>query len=184
MWMKSILRIVSGGILVLLVVQGIAQKVEEPKGPPSTEAEYEVQYAERIKQTHLYDVYIPSDLTDAIKELVRLTPESSRIAYQNAAEDVVVQKLFFGLGRWMIYNWGFYEGSRLSHSLREAGIYNPDDMARVLMVSFHRHLNNKPLDVDSQIKMIQERVENERLEKLKSAKSLHEERRIVPPKEK
>lgn len=163
---------------------GYAQQEEEPIGPPSTAEEFEAQYAERIKQTHLFDVYIPADLEDAIRELERLTPEASLLSYKNAPEDVVVRKLFFGLGRWIIYNWGFYEGSRLSHFLRESGIYDPDDMARVIMISFHRKLNARPIDFEGQVKTIQERVETERKNRLKEGTVIHEERRKIDPKEK
>ena len=57
-------------------------------------------------------------------------------------------KLHFSLGRWISHNWGFYEGSRLSHYIKtNLGITYPDDMSRFIIVTYHRNLNRKPLDV-------------------------------------
>ena len=63
----------------------------------------------------------------------------------------------------MIVNWGFYEGSRLSHFLRGAGLQHPDDMARVILVCFHRHLNQKELNLQEEVAYYQALREKVRL---------------------
>ena len=167
--------------LLLLLCAPILVWGQDPKGPPSSEAEYLARYADRITKTHIYGVYIPEDIPDALRELDRLTPEESQVAYRDATEERVLEKLFYSFGRWMIYNWGFYEGSRLSHHLREAGVNHPEDMAKLLMLAYHRKLNEKPLDIEKEIADIRERVAKEDLERKKKGEVLHEERRVVDP---
>lgn len=69
----------------------------------------------------------------------------------------------------------------MSHHLREQGVYAPEDMSRLIMRSWHRHLNNNPVDLDGQIQIIQERVEQELLKRKKESKVIQETRRKVDP---
>jgi hypothetical protein len=120
---------------------------------------YEKRYAWRIQQEQLFEVYIPMDISDALKELYKRTDSKSKLKFKTLQEDSAAVKLFFSLGRWMSYNWGFYEGSRLSFSLQKSGVNHPDDMAKFLIILFNRSLNNRPLEVPALIKRIQEEAE-------------------------
>lgn len=124
-----------------------AQETKEPS-PSNTAKEYEKQYERNIRKSRINGVYIPKDLNDAIEELIKLSPPESLNKFKTVSEDVVAQKLHFGLGRWMIVNWNFYDGSRLSHYLKSIGVGHPDDMADFLIVSLHRHLNDKDLKTE------------------------------------
>jgi hypothetical protein len=78
----------------------------------------------------------------------------------------------------MIVNWSFYEGSRLSHYLRtQMGIYHPDDMARFIIILYHRSLNRQALNVKELIESFHEKQERERNEKLEKGKVIFEEKR-------
>lgn len=99
-------------------------------------------------------VYIPKDLDDAFKELSDLSSPESLQKFKLSDEMTAAKKLHFGLGRWIIYNWNFYEGSRFSHYLKQKGLSHPDDMAKFVMICFHRHLNNKPLEEEELIKVL------------------------------
>lgn len=114
--------------------------------PANTKREFEESYAWRIQQTHLVGVYIPKDLMDAFRELDKKTDENSRMKFKNLTEDDAERKLFFSLGRWIWSNWSFYEGSRLSHWFKEAGITYPDDMTKIILIAYHRKLNAKDID--------------------------------------
>ncbi len=137
--MKKVIQV----ILCCLILSGtiIAQD------PPSSANEFEKQYQQRIKKEYVNGVYIPADLTEAFVELNKLISEESKNKYKSAPEDIAVKKLFFSFGRWISYNWSFYEGSRLSHFIKtKIGISHPDDMTKFIMLTFHRSLNKKPLD--------------------------------------
>jgi len=137
------------------------------KNPPDTKREIEQEYQRNIKKPVINGVYIPENIDDAMKELEKLSPPKSLDKFKYAPEDEVAVKLHFGLGRWMIYNWNFYYGSRLEYYLRKLGLSHPDDMADFLIICFHRYLNKKPLDTvylakqfhDKRIKIFKENRE-------------------------
>jgi hypothetical protein len=130
-----------------------------------TEAEMDSVYEERILMEEIDGVYIPTDYNDAFAELERLSSAADIEKYKSASEETVRDKLHFGLGRWMVHNWGFYMGSRLSHSLRELGLEHPDDMSKFLLVTWHRKLNEQPLKIEEQVEYYYQLREQERLER-------------------
>ncbi|MBK7873423.1 MAG: hypothetical protein IPJ74_23560 [Saprospiraceae bacterium] len=134
--------------------------------PPMSKEAFEKEYQRRIKLEYINEVYIPVDLTDAFVQLNKLIDDSSKASFKSMSEEEAARELFFGFGRWMIVNWDFYNGSRLSHYIRELGITFPDDMARFIMVSYHRNLNRRPLDVKTQIEYYQEKRRKEHEERL------------------
>ena len=111
----------------------------------SNEAEYDSIYAINIQLSKINGVYIPKDLDEAHDRITMLSPKESMTKFAMEDENIVCQKLHFGIGRWMIVNWNFYEGSRLSHYLKAKGLSHPDDMAQFLLRTLHRKLNKKEL---------------------------------------
>ena len=107
---------------------------------------FEKEYQKNIKLSKINGVYIPSSLDEAFNRLEKLSPPASIAKFQTGEELIVAEKLHFGIGRWMMVNWNFYGGSRLSHLLKQKGVMHPDDMAQFVLRSFHRKLNNKPLE--------------------------------------
>lgn len=149
--------------------------------PVATETDYEKAYERRIQQDYLYGVYIPEDISDAIVQLNKLAGRESLQKFRMAEEEEAVRKLHFSLGRWIIHNWGFYSGSRLSHALKGMGLHHPDDMARLLIRSLHRSLNKQPIEVKAQIEAMQAVREAERQKRMESAEILHQEKRQLNP---
>ena len=127
-----------------------------------TPEEFEANYAKRIKEEMIYGVYIPANLDDAHAELSRLAEAEGLIAFKIAPEDSIRRKLHFGFGRWIMTNWGLEEGSRISHYLKMRGISKPDDMVRVIIVTWHRKLNNRPLKLEEEIADIKVCMEAEK----------------------
>ena len=112
-------------------------------------------------------------------QLNQLVDRDARANFKNAPEEDAVHKLHFSLGRWIILNWGFYEGSRLSHSLKGMGIYHPDNMARFIIRSFHRSLNGRPIDVKGQLEAIAVQQEQDRQKRIQQGTVLYQETRKV-----
>jgi hypothetical protein len=129
-------------LLLAFSIPVFSQEVD----PPMSKKTIEEQYAWRIQQTTLAGQYIPKDLPDAIAELNKLTDETSRTKFKDMSESDAEHKLYFSLGRWVAMNWSFYEGSRLSHYLREVGITFPEDQAGALILAWHRSLNKKDIN--------------------------------------
>lgn len=141
--------------------------------------EYDEKYDWRIRQEVLYGTYIPRDVSDAIIRLNQLTDEESKKKYMSIPEEQVTHALFFSLGRWITHNWGLFEGSRLSVSMQAMGIHHPDDMARFIMVVFHRSLLKEPLEIKELVELFEEKNQKEKEERLKSGTIIHEETRKV-----
>lgn len=144
-------------LLVLLNSPAMAQTI------PSTPEEIEKQYQSNIRKSRINGVYIPTNIGDAIDEIIRLSPPESIQKFKEGPEDVVVQKLHFGLGKWLAYKWNFNEGSRYSHYLREMGVSYPDDMISFTLRSLHRHLNQKPMELKERALAIKEKRKAEHI---------------------
>jgi len=138
--------------------------------PIADEESFDERYKRNIKKSRINGVYIPKDLEEAMSELVALSSEESITKFKGGEESLVAKRLHFSLGRWMIYNWNFYEGSRFSHHLKSQGLNHPDDQARFVIVSLHRKLNGKEIKAKDQIQAFQAAREKERLAKLKVIK--------------
>lgn len=162
-----------GATLLLVALQAPAQK------PPETEAEFDEGYQRRIQMEYIDGVYIPKDLPDALAQLNQLVGRDAKALFKSAPEEEAIHKLHFSFGRWITLNWGFYEGSRLSHSFRAMGIYHPDYMAHFIIRSFHRSLNGRPIDVKGQLEAIAAQQEKDRQERIRQGTILYQESRKV-----
>lgn len=134
----------------------------------SFESEFDSQYAINITLKEINGVYIPKDVEDAIKELDRLSSPEGKEMFKSGKEEDIGKTLVFGLGKWMIVNWNFYEGSRISHHLKQLGISLPDDMAQYLIVTYYRYLKELPLELEQRAAAIYEMRKKEQIERSKS----------------
>ena len=73
----------------------------------------------------------------------------------------------FGTGRQIRNNWNLWdEMSRLHLFFKSIGIFHADDMSGIILLSLHRVLNKKPVNLKEQInfyKKYWEKYENEEL---------------------
>jgi len=125
------------------------------------------QYEKNIRREYLNDVYIPADIEEAIEELKQLGDAGAIDRFRSASEEQIARSLHFGLGRWMNVNWNFLEGSRYSHYLKQLGISHPDDMTEFTIVSFHRHLNQRPLEIEERARAFAQMRKQQQEERLK-----------------
>lgn len=171
--LPNMTKVLYSGALLLLSTMCFAQGE-----PAATETEFEQKYEWRVRQQILYGVYIPQDLGEVFVQLNRLSEPAGRVNFQRLSERQAATRPFFGLGRWISHNWGFYGGSRLTAYLNTLGLHHPDDMTRFLLVMYHRHLNKKALDPQPVIEGLladRKAVEQNRL--LENGEILYEETR-------
>lgn len=164
---------------LLLFIFSSSLQAQQPtvkeEWPASTEAEYERQYQERIKKDKLNGTYIPKNLEEAMLELDKRISVESRAKLINIPEDSVCNVMHNRLGQWIILNWGFYGGSRLSHYIRSAGITFPDDMADFLILAYHRRLNAKPIGIKELATEFKEKRKQEFDDRKKKGKVIQEQ---------
>jgi hypothetical protein len=164
-------------LLLAICIAMLPGSLKAQNGPPNTKSEFEKMYKWRVAQEYLYGVYIPKDMGEAFAQLNQKIDKESKAKFKQMPEDTAVQKLHFSLGRWMIVNWSFYEGSRFSDYLKRAGITHPDDMAWCVIRCYHRFLNEKPLNVRELAEAAQEKRKTEKQQLLKSGTLIHQETR-------
>jgi hypothetical protein len=165
---------------IFLLLPALCPQLFAQDGPAADQKEFEKQYEERIKKDRLFGVYIPKNLDDAMSQLHSMISPESQAKIKSIPEDSVCTRLHSGLGQWMINNWGFYGGSRLSHYLKSAGVSYPDDMADLLLLAYHRKLSAVTVDLKGLVAYFKEKRKKEWEREQAEKKVIKEEKRKKP----
>ena len=163
--------------MILFLTGGVALFSQEANNLPSTDKSIEAEYNRRITLDKINGVYIPKNLEDVFVTLDKMVDAESKFKVRTLAEDKVDSVLSPRLGLWMKLNWSFYEGSRLSHYLRSAGVTYPDDMASFLLLAWYRHLNQQPVEIKELATFYKEKRKQEWEAEQKKGKVIYEEKR-------
>jgi len=100
-------------------------------------------------------LYIPENLEDCFKELDKmLHPEIVKEMRSGTENDMI--NYHFGLGMWLRNNWGLWSESRLAKYFNDFGVYHSDNISGIILDSYWRYLNDKPIKFDEQIKYYKE----------------------------
>lgn len=120
------------------------------------------------------EIYIPQNLEDCFSELKKEMSKSELRAFKNKKENKLAE-YHFSLGRWIRNRWGLWNGSRLAVYFNGLGIQHPDDMSGIITDSFWRHLNGRPVELETQINYYQkyweEKIGNTPVPKLTTKKA-------------
>jgi len=143
---------------------------------------FQKQYEKNIRKSRINGVYIPADLEEAFEELGTLAEDGAVDKFKSAPEEVITRKLHFGLGRWISVNWNLEEGSRYEYYLRNIGLVKVDDMVQFTIVSWHRSLHGKPLEIKERVAAYQKALEAEMKERQKDAQLIEKTTRKIEPK--
>jgi hypothetical protein len=93
---------------------------------------------------------IPKDLEEAIARLIEDNKNDLKKIPKN--EDSFIGQHHHSVGMWIRNEWGLWTGSELQTWFKERGIHHADDMSGIIMASFHRRINEKEINLESQIK--------------------------------
>lgn len=96
-------------------------------------------------------VYIPFNLEDCFKQIDLFWNDSTKTKVKNWTEEDFSVKTHHGFGTWIRNNWQLWAGSRLSYFFHEKGVHHPDSMSWIILVSYHRYLNGKEINLEEQI---------------------------------
>ncbi len=177
------LRFLFQGSKVLLLALFLSNCYLLGAQPPVSEEDFDKAYEYRISQEILYGVYIPEDITDAFIQLNKLIDDDSRLKFKNMPEADAAVKLHFSFGRWITHNWGFYGGSRFSKYLNSLGLYDPDVMAKFVVITYHRNLNRKPLEVKALLEQFEKEKQAKEASEKSQQKIISEQTRKLTPEE-
>jgi hypothetical protein len=67
------------------------------------------------------------------------------------SEDSAIPMIHFTFGMWVRNNFGLWTGGELKDYFESLGIQHPDDMSGIILTSYHRLKNNKPIQLEDQV---------------------------------
>ncbi len=95
---------------------------------------------------------IPRNLAEAINYLDQKWTAAEKLKFKSKPEEEAVDYYNFSTGLWIRNNWIYAKNdSTLASYFHKLGVVVPDDMSGIILLSFHRALNNKPIDLDGQV---------------------------------
>lgn len=95
--------------------------------------------------------YIPRDINECFVELKVMLSEEQIRRFRGLREEEVFF-FDFGLGRRLRDLWELYSpDSPLVRYFSAMGVTRPDDIASIVLTSFHRQLNGRQLRLDEQL---------------------------------
>jgi hypothetical protein len=99
---------------------------------------------------------IPFGLRNTIKQIDRNLNDTIKYDFKIAPENVATTKHHFGLGLNIRNGKNLWKGGILKTFFRLNGIKHPDDMSDIILTTYHRKLNNKPIEFKKQKKYYKE----------------------------
>ncbi len=122
--------------------------------------------------------YVPKNLTDAINYLDCVWTDKDKEEFKTKDENDAVAELHMGTGREIRNDWGLWKGkSSVYRYFKAKGISHPDDISSIILTSFHRHLNNRPIDLNGPIKYYKDYWE-------KASEKYNQEKKILTERKK
>ena len=94
----------------------------------------------------------PKNVDECIQSI--LTWGKDLTGFKNKTEGAAVAETHHSVGLWIRNEWGLWKGSPLKDYFIQLGVTHPDDMSGIIIRCLHRHLNNKPLNLEEDVKRI------------------------------
>lgn len=113
-------------------------------------------YLDYHKDDFIHGIYIPRNLDECYQQIESFWPDSVKARVKSMTESDFVFGNHRGFGMWMRNYWGLWKGSRLSAYFNAMGLYHPDDISGTILTCYHRQLNGKPINLEEQIKHLQD----------------------------
>jgi hypothetical protein len=99
---------------------------------------------------------VPTTLEGCLAELRRVLDHETLAEMRRLPEADMI-RYHHGLGARLRHQWGLRAGSPLATFFERLGVSDPDDMSGIILTSFWRHLHDRPLDLETQVKRRRER---------------------------
>ena len=74
--------------------------------------------------------------------------DGAKKKFKEMSEDNARRKTHFSFGKYINARWHIQDGSRLTLWFQSNKIYNTDDMIDCIIATYHRSLNNQPLQFE------------------------------------
>ena len=95
---------------------------------------------------------LPKNLDDAISYLEHSWKKAELDSFRYLPENEAVTDQHFATGQWIRNNWIYGKrDTALTNYFHSLGIYHPDDISSIILISLHRKLNNKDINLEQQV---------------------------------
>lgn len=103
----------------------------------------------------IYKLPIPQTLEDCFTVLDQTLSEEEINLIKTLPEDSISLHDAFINKPDFFHAWKLYSGSRLTKDFQKKGIYGTNAIYETILITYHRHLNNKPVKIEDQIEKYQ-----------------------------
>lgn len=97
----------------------------------------------------------PSNLKECMTALGDVLTSQERAEVIGMSKKELIQ-CHHGLGRWIRNNWDLWQGGPLFDHMKSLGFIHPDDMSMAIIKEFWAQANQKPSEINDDIKKYQE----------------------------
>lgn len=100
----------------------------------------------------IYELPIPKTIDKCFIILDKTMGDNEIFLIKTLSEDSIYCHPEFMNATDYFHAWKLYEGSRLTKYFNKKGLYDSLDIYETILISYHRYLNNKPINLEEQIK--------------------------------
>ena len=121
-----------------------------------------------VEKLDIYDFRIPNNIEKCFKLLDKTMSDYEIKLIRTLNEDSICYHSEFTYGTDFFHAWKIYDGSKLTKYFNKKGLHGSFEIYGSILISYHRHLNNKEIKLEEQIekyKSIQQEEYNEYLQK-------------------
>jgi hypothetical protein len=94
---------------------------------------------------------IPTNIEECMDRLDILFLDTTKEYFAHKSEKIAVAEFNMIQGMQFRNNWKLWRGSVLSKYFNSNKIYHPEEMTYIIFTSYHRKLNNRPINFNEQI---------------------------------
>ena len=105
----------------------------------------------QTEKKDVYDLPIPKDLESCFELLDETLTDNELKVVKDYPEDSIYFHKEFQYGADFFHAWKLYDGSRLTKYFNKMGLVGSHEIYVTILISYHRHLNSIPIDLEGQI---------------------------------
>ena len=81
---------------------------------------------------------------------------SEKNEIRNNEEDEIVINYHETLGLYIRNNWNLWHNTDITEYFNKLDVYHPDEMSSIILIAYHRHLNNSIINIEGIIEKIKQ----------------------------
>jgi hypothetical protein len=108
-------------------------------------------FSQQREPEDAYELSIPRTLEKCFPVLDRTLSDAELQVVRDFPEDSIYYHDEFKSGCDFFHAWKLYNGSRLTKYFNKLGLTGSHKIYETILISYHRHLNNEPINLDEQI---------------------------------